>query len=291
MTDVLDVLDDVAASWRPDPVEITRRIDAVALQNFADLLDRPRPFRTGDHCPLLWHWFAFAPSFPQSLLAEDGHPLASPMLPDFPDRRRMMAGGKIVQQRPFVVGNEYLRTTRLLDATVKQGRSGRMLITTVEHTFADALGTTTAVESETVVYRQQAEGSDRPLPRPEVVQDPWHAGVPAGGQVELATDPRLLFRFSALTYNTHRIHYDQRYATQVEKYPDLVVHGPLLALVMLELDRHAFSRRPSAFEYRLRTPAYCGDLIRAVQRDDDLAVGADGRAQPSADGRVLAYYG
>lgn len=283
-----DVLDEVAASWRPAPVTVRRRVDPLPLVNFADALDVPAELGAGDPVPLLWHWLTFTPGFRRSLLAEDGHPREAPMIPDFPFRRRMMAGGRVRHERPLVVDREYERRTEAADVRVKTGRSGRMLMVTIRHTFTDLSGEAVAIEEEDVVYRQQRAGELRPLSRPEIVDAPWHAGGETG--LRVPTDSRLLFRFSALTYNTHPIHYDEPYARDVEGYPALVVHGPLLALLMLEAPRRA-GLDPSGFEYRLRAPTYCGDHVLAMRRDLDTVVGAVGRAVPSGDGRILGWYG
>lgn len=257
------------------------------LVNFADALDTTVALGPGDPVPLLWHWFAFTPSFPQSLLEDDGHPSEAPTVPAFPNRRRMMVGGRINHTEPMRIGEVYVRHTEVTDHVLTEGRSGRMLLVTVQHTFRNETGSTVAIEEEKVAYRQQSPGQPRQLRRPETVPSPWHAQDPGG--VVISTDSRLLFRFSALTYNTHRIHYDEPYASAVEGYPALVVHGPLLALLMLEKARRA-GATPSGFEYRLRAPSYCGDVIIAVCRDLETVVGTLGRESPAGDGRVLAWY-
>ena len=281
----------IAQSWSPVPVTVTRSITAGALAAFADVLDDGGSFPDGALVPLLWHWFAFSDGCPQAELGEDGHPRSGHFLPPISDRRRMMAGGRIEQRRPFVVGSTYERRSELIATRHKQGRSGEMLFTTIRHTFTQVglEGTTatepTALEDEHIVYRRQAGGA--PRAKEEEIsahQGPsWAEHLGDHGRVHLASDPRLLFRFSALTYNTHRIHYDTPYAHDVEGYPGLVVHGPLLALTMLELPRRA-GRVAAEFDYRLLAPVYSGSTILATWDGADLAVGSEGAHRPSARG-------
>ncbi len=280
-----DVFDRVLVAWRPAPVSVSRTLLPARLKAFSDLLDETVPLEPGAPVPMLWHWLAFWESCPQSALGEDGHPRDGHFLPPFENRRRMMAGGRLEQQEPFVVGATYERRSELTDAVVKQGRSGRMLFTTVRHTFRDAGGGVVAVEDEDIVYREQPSGQARRLPSPPPVDEAWHSGRGARGRLVFPTDPRVLFRFSALTYNTHRIHYDAPYGTGVEGYPGLVVHGPLLALHMLELPRRA-AATPTRFEYRLQAPAFSGPAVVVTWDDDGLAAGSEASAGASATASV-----
>lgn len=277
-----DPFEEIAGAWRPEPLTVVRRIEEGPLIGFADLLDIPTAFPVGAAVPLAWHWFAFAPRFRQSELADDGHPRVGALMPPFPHRKRMMAGGRIRQAEPFRVGAEYTRRSEVENLAVKEGRSGRMLFVTVRHTFTTE-GHEVATERENVVYRQQIAGQPRRLVAQSPVGQPWHQDHDS--VLDTATDPRLLFRFSALTYNTHRIHYDERYARDVEGYPSLVVHGPLLALLMLEQLRRS-DHKPSRCEYKLLAPAFCGDIIRAVLDGCEMAVGTAGTADAAASARA-----
>ena len=267
-----DSLEQVITSWKPTPVTITRRIEPAPLRALADALDTRLGAAPGDAVPTAWHWLAFTSSTPQAALGEDGHPRDGHFLPPLADRRRMMAGGLLEQEEPFTVGGVYVRTTTLADLRLREGGSGRMLFTTLRHLYATTDGRLVAQEEEHLVYRQQEPGAARGIPAPVVVETPWHSSLGADGSVEVVTDPRLLFRFSALTYNTHRIHYDAPYAREVEGYPGLVVHGPLLALTMLEIPRRA-GTAVTGFRFRLTRPAFAGTPLVATQDGNALAVG------------------
>src|SRR5690606_33282284 len=222
-------LTDVLEGWQPPPVEMARRVDPWFADAFADLIDAPRP----GQLPPLWHWFVLLDHPTGSNTGTDGHPAEAPFLPPIPGRRRMFAGGRFRQDAPIPLDSWLTSRARVSDVKVKTGRSGEMAFVTVRtELFAD--DAPVAVEEQDIVYRSEPPGTPpRTLPPPET-----GAADPEGEwRLELDTDPVLLFRFSALTYNGHRIHYDHPYATQVEGYPGLVVHGPLLALLALELPR------------------------------------------------------
>lgn len=276
-----DELEQVVTSWKPTPVTVTRRIEPAPLRSLADLLDVRLEAAPGDRVPTAWHGLAFTSSCPQSALGEDGHPRDGHFLPPLTDRRRMIAGGLLEQEEPFVVGDRYSRTTTLADVRLREGSSGRMLFTTLRHSYAATDGRVVAMEDEHLVYRQQASGTARGIPEPAAAETPWHTDLGVDGSLELVTDPRLLFRFSALTYNAHRIHYDAPYARETEGYPGLVVHGPLLALTMLEVPRRAGSTVTS-FRFRLIRPAFAGTPLIATWDGGVLAVGLATAEGPSA---------
>ena len=190
-------------------------------------------------------------------------------MPPIPDRRRMFAGGRLRIQAPMLIGERIVRESRLLSAKVKSGRSGDMVFVTVQHEYCRPdSGQVLVTEEQDIVYRSQPPGRTLAgATPPEGVPEPT-----SQWRLETPTDPTLLFRFSALTYNTHRIHYDEPYVTQVEGFPGLVVHGPLLALLMLEVPRRY---RPDAaveqFEFRLVRPAFVGATVvtRGAPDPDD----------------------
>ncbi len=279
----MDSLDSRLTGWAPEPVTRSGPIDAWAAEAFAGLLDQPSPVRAaGDPLPPMWHWFSLLDHPAQHEIGDDGHPAHGPFLPPLPDRRRMFAGGRLQCREPLRIGDEVVRHSSVVAATPKTGRSGAMLFVTERHEYHRA-GMLALVEEQDYAYRSQPAGAARGLGAPEV-------GEPAAAgewQARLDPDAALLFRFSALTYNTHRIHYDQPYVTGVEGYPGLVVHGPLLALLLLELPRRAApDRRVAGFSYRLRHPAFAGaELVADGGPGGELRAGVPG-APPSVTGTV-----
>lgn len=257
--------------WAPEPVTAVDRIDPWPVAAFSALLDLPPAAGPGDALPPLWHWFSFLDHPRQAELGEDGHPAAGRFLPPMPDRRRMIAGGRLDVRGALRVGDVAERRSELVAVREKDGRSGAMVFVTVRHTLSRD-GTALVVEEQDVVYRSQAPEATRPLPDGEA------APVPAGG-IALDTGAALLFRFSALTHNTHRIHYDAPYATGVEGHPGLVVHGPLLALLALEVPRRA-GRAVTSFSYRLARPVVAGRRVVAGEGPDGLVVVVPG--EPAA---------
>jgi 3-methylfumaryl-CoA hydratase len=282
------VLADTLKEWQPGSVETTRRVDPWAAEAFAGLIGTPAPppLAAGDALPPMWHWFTLLDHPAQSEIGMDGHPADGPFLPPIPRRRRMFAGGRLRQGAPIPVGAQLSSHSSVAGVKVKSGRSGDLAFVTVRHELA-VDGTAVGVEEQDIVYRSEPDSAARrSLSWPEKViceaDQAW--------RLELVTDPVLLFRFSALTYNGHRIHYDWPYATQVERYPGLVVHGPLLALLALELPRvYAPGRAVRAFDYRLVRPAFAPSLMVSKGRRDgstaEIEVGAED-SRPSLTARV-----
>jgi 3-methylfumaryl-CoA hydratase len=282
------------AGWRPGTTELTRPVDPWPGAAFSALTEVPlAPPAPGEPLPPLWHWFTLLEHPAQSATGADGHPASGPFLPPVPGRRRMFAGGRLTLDAPVLVGDELSSRSAVTAVSVKQGRRGELAFVTVRHELSSG-GRPVGAEEQDLVYRSEPPGTDpRPVPRPATGQP-----EPAGPwRLELATGPVQLFRFSALTYNAHRIHYDRAYATGTEGYPDLVIHGPLLALLALELPRlHAPGRPVRAFRYRLVQPAFApATLVAAASADPapgpdgdtvDLSVAAAGAA-PSLTGQVV----
>jgi 3-methylfumaryl-CoA hydratase len=248
-------LEDAVRGWHPGPRTDTDPLDTSPSAALLAVLDRQEgPPRPGDPLPLLWHWVHF-PDWPRhSELGADGHPAHGHFLPPVPNRRRMYAGGRIAVKRALRVGTPATRTSSLAAARVKHGRSGEMLFVTVRHEIHQA-GSLALVDEHDLVYRSgdpsrsTADGAAAPVPAAV-----WHERFTA--------DPVRLFRFSALTANAHRIHYDHPYATGVENYPGLVVHGPLLAVLMGELIRRAApDREIRSFGYRFHRPVFAGETM------------------------------
>ena len=281
-------LADALRDWRPGTAQLSRRVDPWPAAAFADLIgaDLPR-LGPGDPLPPLWHWFYLLDHPAQADIGADGHPVGGPFLPPIPGRRRMFAGGRLRLDAPIGVGAELSSRSVVADVSVKSGRSGDLAFVTVRHELM-ADGVPVGTEEQDIVYRSEPAGAPpRAVPWPGTRAPEPAVPEPAGEwRSELATDPVLLFRFSALTYNGHRIHYDRPYATQAEGYPDLVVHGPLLALLALELPRiHAPDQPVRSFAYRLVRPAFLPARLIAIGRpvqapEAEIIVGAQG-AEPS----------
>jgi 3-methylfumaryl-CoA hydratase len=203
----------------------------------------------GDPVRPLWHWLYFLEIRRQSELDVDGHAQRGSFLPPIALPRRMWAGGRCEFRRALRVGETYTRTSRIADVQHKEGRTGSLVFVFVRHEIAGAEGVA-VVEEQDLVYRENAKpGDPLPLPRPAPAGAVWNRAVQA--------DDVLLFRYSALTFNGHRIHYDRRFATETEGYPGLVVHGPLVATMLLELlRRHLPEARVAKFEFRSVSPLF-----------------------------------
>jgi 3-methylfumaryl-CoA hydratase len=228
-------------------------IDARPVELLSATLDRDDPApRLGDALPALWHWLYFLPAYRQSAVGPDGHARRGGFLPPVPLPRRMWAGSRIEWLRPIVIGDEASRLSRIVSVTSKSGRSGALVFVVVRHEISTGSGLALTEEHD-IVYRGLAPpGSERG----QVGAAPESSGSAAWTR-RIVPDDVLLFRYSALTFNSHRIHYDRRYVTEVEGYPGLVVHGPLLATLLIDLLRRnrpdAFVRR---FEFRAMAPLF-----------------------------------
>ncbi|WP_433799396.1 hypothetical protein [Actinomycetospora sp. CA-084318] len=276
-------LADVTQGWAPEPVTTTGGTSAWTVAAVSGMFDLDPVAGDGDPLPPMWHWFGFLEHPRTDELGDDGHPRHGHFLPPIPDRRRMIAGGRLQVGKAMRVGRTYTRRSSLVSSQVKHGRSGDMLLVTVRTEFLDGDDVLVTEEAD-VVYRSQAPGQARGITVDEPDADP---PTPSDAAVALTPDERLLFRFSALTYNTHRIHYDQPYVTGVEGYPGLVVHGPLLALMCLEIPRRQ-GRSVGTFDYRLSRPAFAGSRIVADRTDDHGGVAA---GVPGAPPSITATLG
>jgi 3-methylfumaryl-CoA hydratase len=224
----------------------TDQITAAPIAALSATLDRDDPDpRPGDPLPPLWHWLYFLPRDRHSELAPDGHAHRGGFLPPVPLARRMWAGDRIEFHRPLRVGETVTRTSRILDVRQKDGRTGPLIFVVVRHELGDALA-----EEHDIVYREPSKTGDVVTAAP---------AAPARSQWErtITPDDVLLFRYSALTFNGHRIHYDRRYATGTEGYPGLVVHGPLIATLLVDLlRRHLPDAAVTRFTFRAVSPLF-----------------------------------
>ncbi|WDD92654.1 acyl-CoA dehydrogenase [Burkholderia sp. FERM BP-3421] len=200
--------------------------------------------------PPLWHWLYFLPGERQSHLGVDGHPQRGGFLPPVTLPRRMWAGGRLAFLRPLDMDAPAERRSTITNVKSRSGRSGRLVFVTVRHEVGDAQGVAIREEQD-IVYRDAPPpaAADAPPPRP-APDDAQYSHV-------ITPDPVLLMRFSALTFNGHRIHYDRPYATQEEGYPGLVVHGPLIATLLLEALRRAHPDRTiRSFAFKAVSPLF-----------------------------------
>ncbi|MFD6277468.1 hypothetical protein ACFWFI_18135 [Streptomyces sp. NPDC060209] len=249
-------------NWHPEPVNTHDPMDPGPTAAVSALLDLPGPAaKAGDALPPLWQWFHFLHWPAQHELGPDGHLRDARFLPPLPDRQRMFAGGRCRIVEPLRLGEPAERVSSLGSVTPKHGRSGELLFVTERQEFRQS-GRTCLVEEQDIVYRSgRGSGSQHPA----VVDDRTAPDAEEPWQLRLQPDPTLLFRLSALTANAHRIHYDAPYCRDTEGYPGLVVHGPLLALLMLDVvRREAPGRQVSSLAFRLRRPAFAGELLLAA---------------------------
>jgi 3-methylfumaryl-CoA hydratase len=235
------------------------RLDLFPARGMAALLDRdPEALAEGDPLPPGWHWLYLNPATPRSRLGPDGHARRGGFLPPVALPRRMWAGGRLRFPRPLLLGERVERRSRILSVEEKQGSTGSLVRVTVAHEVRGEGGG--AVEEEQdLIYREAAragEPAPATTPLPEGVE--WRE--------TFLPDAVVLFRFSALTFNGHRIHYDHPYATGVEGYPGLVVHGPLVALLLLDAAARHAGRRPAALRYRAVGPLFGDEPITLAGR-------------------------
>jgi 3-methylfumaryl-CoA hydratase len=209
-------------------------------------LDREDPGpQPGDPLPPLWHWLYFLDRHRASELGPDGHARRGELLPPVPLPRRMWAGSRFEFHHPLRVGDQMTRETRVIDINEKSGRSGPLVFVVVRHQISNANGLA-IVEEHDIVYREHG---------PAAPAEP--APAAATWERTILPDDVLLFRYSALTFNAHRIHYDRRYATEVEGYPGLVVHGPFIATLLMDLLRRTLPQANVVkFSFRAVSPLF-----------------------------------
>jgi len=237
-------------------------VTAVPMAALSATLDRDDPEPVdGTAIPPLWHWLYFLPISPLGEAGPDGHPKRGAFLPPVPLPRRMFAGGRFEYHHALKVGDRISRTSRISDVSGKQGRSGTLVFVTVRHEIAGTAGVAMTEEHD-IVYRENPS-ADAPMPKPQA------ARADEAFSREIAPDPVLLFRYSALTFNSHRIHYDRSYVTEVEGYPGLIVHGPLIATFLADLlRRHLPQAAVRRFEFRAVRPLFDINRFTVCGRQD-----------------------
>jgi 3-methylfumaryl-CoA hydratase len=222
-------------------------IGATPIKALAATLDHDPPpaAQASDEIPPLWHWLYFLPLHRQSGIGPDGHARRGGFLPPVPLPRRMWAGGQFEFRSPLRVGDAIARTSTIDDVTVKEGRTGTLVFVKVRHEVrSNGAAAPALVEFHDIVYREAQRPDD-------VAPPPQAAPTGATWRREIVPDDVLLFRYSALTFNGHRIHYDRRYVTETEGYPGLIVHGPLIATLLMDLLRRELPQaRVETFRFK-----------------------------------------
>jgi 3-methylfumaryl-CoA hydratase len=236
--------------WIGRSQSVTDMLDPVRSNALSISLGSAGGRMAGDALPLLHHWLYFWDVKPPAGLGADGHPAKGGFLPPVALPRRMWAGGRLRFHKPLLLGTEITKTSTITAIKEKTGKSGTLVFVTVRHDLEGPEGLAVSEEQD-LVYREAAA--------PGSILRPAPGDAPEAAWCEVVeTDPVLLFRYSALTMNGHRIHYDRPYATSEEAYPALVVHGPLQATLLIDLAGRKFNAPISGFEFRGQQPAFDG---------------------------------
>ena len=244
-------MSDNLTDWIGRSETLRDTITAAPVRGLNATLDHPA-LAVDDGMPLfpLWHWLYFLPQHRQSDIGPDGHAKRGGFLPPVPLPRRMWAGSQFEFRSPVRVGDAVERKSTIADVSSKEGRTGKLVFVKVQHELrCNGAADPAVVEFHDIVYRGAKQPGDVEPPPTAAPQGPW--------QREIVPDDVLLFRYSALTFNGHRIHYDRQYVTQVEGYPGLIVHGPLIATLLMDLvRRHAPEAEMAAFRFKAVRPTF-----------------------------------
>ena len=233
-------------------------------------IQRPAP---GTPLPSLWHWLYFLPIHAQADIGPDGHAKRGGFMPPVPLPRRMWAGSDFAFHEPLQIGDALARTSTIVDVKEKSGRTGSLIFVKVRHEIRRNDNASVALtEHHNIVYRAAPEPGD-------VAPPPQAAPQASAWERRIVPDDVLLFRYSALTFNGHRIHYDRKYVTEVEGYPGLIVHGPLIATLLMDLLRR---QQPEAKVLRFEFKA-----VRPTFDTHPFSV----HGQPSPDGKTIQLWG
>ena len=276
--------DPAIADWVGRTRSASDLIAPFQAAGMAATLDRDRAPEEGEALPPGWHWLFFADLPRRSALGPDGHERRGDFLPPVPLPRRMWAGNRLAFRRPLRVGERARRDSEIVSVSEKQGRRGPLAFVTVRHVYSGEDGATALEEWHDIVYRAPApqagpDGAPARAPAPET-QAVWRR--------EIVPDETMLFRYSALTFNGHRIHYDRPYVTGEEGYAGLIVHGPLTATLLLDLvAREAPDTALSGVRFRARRPVFAGRplVLEAAPSADGVSARAlfDGEVAMTAD--------
>lgn len=263
----------MAEQSKANDAQVEQSSDWISLsiaQAFSATLDHASGPKEGDALPPLWHWAFFWPKAPMAQIGEDGHPQKGGFMPDLGLPRRMAAGARLKFSSDLKIGSAATRSSRILKVEQKEGRSGRLGFVTVAHSIS-CDGNMAIQEEQDIVYREAA-ATNAPAPDPKPARDDhlWER--------QIHPSEALLFRYSALTFNAHRIHYDRAYARDVEGYADLVIHGPLVATLLADLvARQLPDSKLASYEYRALRPLMLGNSFLLCGR-------------PSEDGKTVELW-
>lgn len=257
--------DSLLTDWIGKSETTTDEVTATPVSALSAMLDRSAERPTaGTKLPTLWHWLYFLPLAQQASIGADGHPTRGGFMPPVPQPRRMWAGSQFRFEEPLLVGDQIERRSTIENISEKSGRSGSLVFVKVRHDVyrVQAPEKPAFVEHHDIVYRD-APDPNAPPPQPAA------APTESDWERRIEPDPVLLFRFSALTFNGHRIHYDRQYASEVEGYPGLIVHGPLIAMLLLDALRHELGDPALvSYEFRAQRPVFePGHLFVCGKRD------------------------
>lgn len=284
MTEKLDI--DHLRQWIGRTTEASDIVTAQLVKGLRATLfqeiGEPKP---GDAAPFTTHWCLAQPVFPMSMLGPDGHPTRGGFLPPVPLPRRMWAGGELEFLDPLRVGDDTTRVSRISDVTMKTGSTGVLCFVSVMHEVTTSRGLAIR-ERQDIVYRD-VQGTAQVAPAPAAAKPAAPPPVAQHSESHMA-DPVLLFRYSALTFNGHRIHYDRDYVTKVEGYPGLIFHGPLQATFIVELAARLHGgKAPKKLSYRGVQPLFEGSefSINANTTDAGMELWtANSSGQPTMKG-------
>jgi 3-methylfumaryl-CoA hydratase len=287
----------VAASCEQSPA-VSVTVDAERVWGLQALLDpEAAPLEPGAELPPLWHWVALPRWGDPAMTGSDGHPQRPGPLADRTGTRRMFAGGEVTISRPLRLGDQVRVEAGLTDVASKSGRAGDFVLATFTTRVTNADGDVALRERQDVVYTD---------PRPAADGEQVHEGAlpvvgrplrpRADGGADLLTDPTVLLRFSALTANAHRIHYDLGYAQQVERLPGLLVHGPLINLALLQAARAAGpGDSVRRITHRSLSPLFCGQPARVSAHEEgpgvvSAQITGPGDQRTAVKGRLTAEF-
>ncbi|HEV2678800.1 MAG TPA: MaoC family dehydratase N-terminal domain-containing protein [Aliidongia sp.] len=253
-------------SWIGRSLEADDIVTPRLVAEYRATLDPNLAAVPGSEAPLALHWCLAPPITPLSAIGGDGHAAKGEFLPPVPLPRRMWAGGSVTTHGPLELGDRVHRRSVIADVTVKQGRTGTLCFVSIDHDYSTKRGVALS-ERHDIVYRDAVTSAAKP-------EDARAPAKPRAADLTWQVDatPTLLFRYSAMTFNGHRIHYDQPYVTGVEGYPGLVVHGPLQASLMFNLAAVLGDGVPTGFRYRGLSPLFSGQrfAIRGIRNPEGI---------------------